>query len=129
MAASAQNVGIRAYGESTRDDPLVPNPKPHHPIPVTDPARRFCVQCGEKNHEHSRGDAARCHDCAGTPVPARFCPRTGVRLNPPAPEPRALLSSYAGRSYADGIASDMPGTGPMHVPLNEGLSSGYTRSR
>lgn len=101
------------------------NPHPQHHPAVTDPARRFCVQCGEKNHEHAREDKARCYDCAGIVVPARFCPRTGARLNPPKPEGRVLLSSYAGRSYADGIVSQMPGIGAFHLPINEGLGSGW----
>lgn len=93
--------------------------------PVRDPARRFCVQCGEHNNEHAREDKARCYDCAGTPVPARFCPRTGVRQGPLPAAFRPVLSSYAGRSYADGIVSQMPGFRAFHIQLNEGLSSGW----
>jgi hypothetical protein len=98
-------------------------------LPVTDPARRFCVQCGCRNVEHSREDKARCYDCAGVVVPARFCARTGARVDP-LPEARAILiSSYAGRSYGDGITSIMPGVGAFRTPMNEGLSSRSTRGR
>lgn len=94
-------------------------------LPVTDPARRFCVQCGCRNVEHSREDKARCYDCADVVVPARFCPRTGARLDALPEAHRPLLSSYAGRSYGDGI----PTRFVEHLAINEGLSSGYTWSR
>ncbi len=84
----------------------MPNPRARHRTATSDPKRRFCVQCGERNYEHEREDKARCYDCAGTPVPARFCPRTGVRIDPPPPERRPLLSSYM--SVVSGIGMAMP---------------------
>ena len=83
-----------------------------------DPESRFCAQCGERRTAKDAG-GERCADCAATPVPNRFCRRTGRRLDPPPPAPRSLLSSYLG-SCAESTRP-MPGIGAMHTPINEGL--------
>jgi len=87
-----------------------------------DPERRFCGQCGERRTTKDSG-GERCADCAATPVPTRFCMRTGRRLDPPPAERRPLLSS--GLSAYDG-SRGMPARGAAGVvptnPNEGGLS-------
>jgi len=77
----------------------------------------------------TREDKSRCYDCAGIIVPARFFAQTGKRIDPPPPVRATILSSYAGRSYGDGVTSPMPGSGIFRTPLNQGLSGGFGDSR